>query len=118
MKKVRDELLEFVRERDWEQFHSPKNLAMAMAVEASEILEIFQWKTEEESKNLSKDEVRHLREEVADVFLYLVNLASKYDIDIIQASHDKMVLNREKYPADLAKGKSDKYDVYKRNIDN
>ena len=118
MKEIRQELAEFVKEREWEQFHSPKNLAMALSVEASELLEIFQWKTEEESKKLSPEEIEHLKEEIADVFLYLINLASKYEIDIIEASHAKMVQNRKKYPADLARGKSDKYDAYKRNIDN
>ncbi len=102
-------LHEFAQARDWEQFHSPKNLAAALSVEAAELLEPFQWLTEEQSRNLSDTQRDQVTEEVADVLLYLLQLSDKLGIDPIQAAWKKLELNALKYPADVARGKSDKY---------
>ena len=102
-------LREFARERDWEQFHSPKNLATALSVEAAELLEHFQWLTDEQSRTLDDAKRTAVGEELADVLLYLLQLADKLDIDPLQAAERKLRLNAEKYPADRARGRSDKY---------
>ncbi|KRG39379.1 nucleotide pyrophosphohydrolase [Stenotrophomonas pictorum JCM 9942] len=102
-------LREFAQARDWGQFHSPKNLAAALSVEAAELLEPFQWLTEEQSRNLSGAQLGQVTEEVADVLLYLLQLSDKLGIDPVQAAWKKLELNALKYPADAARGKSDKY---------
>ena len=102
-------LREFARERDWEQFHTPKNLATALSVEAAELLEHFQWLTDEQSRTLDDAKRTAVGEELADVLLYLLQLADKLDIDPLQAAERKLRLNAEKYPADRARGRSDKY---------
>ena len=102
-------LREFARERDWEQFHSPKNLATALSVEAAELLEHFQWLTDEQSRTLDDAKRTAVGEEIADVLLYLLQLADKLDIDPVQAAERKVRLNAEKYPADRARGRIDKY---------
>lgn len=102
-------LRDFARERDWEQFHSPKNLAAALAVEAAELLEIFQWLTEAQSASLSERQSAAAQEELADVFLYVLRLADRLGIDLVEAAHRKMALNAEKYPVDRARGRADKY---------
>ena len=111
MQELKTQIKEFIQARDWEQYHAPKNLAMALSVEAAEIAEIFQWKKEDES--LSPEEQEHLRQEIGDVLVYLIELADKFQIDVIQAAKDKMVLNQENYPEDLVRGKADKYTEYK-----
>jgi dCTP diphosphatase len=108
--KLRDALRQFAGERDWEQFHSPKNLAAALSVEASELLEHFQWLTEVESKNLSAESRHAVSLEAADVLLYLIRLSDKLNIDLIAAAKEKMLLNAKKYPVDKARGSSKKYD--------
>ena len=100
----------FAKDRDWQQFHSPKNLASALMVEAAELLEHFQWLTEEQSRTLSPGKLDAVGAEVADVLLYLVQLASALGIDPIAAAQAKLILNAQKYPADLARGSSKKYD--------
>ena len=99
-----DELLEKVRlfreERGWDKFHSPKNLAMALMVEAAELAEHFQWLTEEESRDLPEEELLKVKDEIGDVLIYLVNLADKLALDPVQAAHDKIVKNVEKYPVE------------------
>ena len=102
-------LREFARERDWEQFHTPKNLATALSVEAAELLEHFQWLTDEQSRTLDDAKRTAVGEELADVLLYLLQLADKLDIDQLQAAERKLRLNADKYPADRARGRSDKY---------
>ncbi len=102
-------LAAFTRDRDWEQFHTPKNLAMALSVEASEIVEIFQWLTEEQSKDLPPEKAQHLREELADTFIFLLKLANHYKVDLIEAAHQKLEKNAEKYPVEKAKGSAKKY---------
>ena len=99
-----DELFEKVRlfreERGWDKFHSPKNLAMALMVEAAELAEHFQWLTEEESRDLPEEELLKVKDEIGDVLIYLVNLADKLALDPVQAAHDKIVKNIEKYPVE------------------
>ena len=110
MEDLKKQIKKFIQARDWEQYHAPKNLAMALSVEAAEIVEIFQWKAGEES--LTPDELEGLRQEIGDVLVYLLELADKYEIDIIQAAKDKMALNETKYPAKIVKGKAWKYTKY------
>lgn len=109
MEKLRDRIREFNRQRDWQQFHSPKNLAMALSVETAELTEHFQWLTEEESRSLPEEKIVALREEVGDVLIYLVNLADKLGINPLQAAMDKLAINEVKYPVDKAKARAVKY---------
>ena len=102
-------LREFAAERDWGQFHSPKNLAMALSVEASELLEHFQWLTEEQSSALPPEKLQQVREEIGDVLIYLTRLADKLGIDPLQAAVEKFEANRTKYPADKVRGSAKKY---------
>jgi NTP pyrophosphatase (non-canonical NTP hydrolase) len=106
---LRDALRQFAADRDWDQFHSPKNLAAALSVEAAELLERFQWLTEEESRNLSPPDLARVREELADVLNYLVRLADKLDVDLLEAARDKIKTNALKYPADKSRGSARKY---------
>lgn len=106
---LRDALRRFAAEREWDQFHSPKNLASALAVEAAELLEPFQWLTEAESRSLTDVQQAAVREELADVLLYLIRLADKLDIDLLVAAHDKLAGNARKYPVDRSKGSRRKY---------
>ena len=105
-------LRQFAAERDWDQFHSPKNLSMALAVEAAELMEHFQWLTEAESQALAPDKLAQVGEEVADVLLYLLRLCDKLGIDPVQAARQKLDVNRDKYPPDEARGRADKYTAY------
>lgn len=106
---LRDELRRFAAERDWDQFHSPKNLAAALVVETAELLEHFQWMSEAASKGLTAKQLREVRKEMADVLIYLVRLADKLDVDLLQAARQKMKENARKYPAEKARGTSRKY---------
>ena len=106
---LRNQLRAFAAERDWDQFHSPKNLASALAVEAAELLENFQWLTEAESQQLPPEALAAVRAEIADVLLYLIRISDKLGIDLIAAAKAKIVLNAEKYPVDKARGSSKKY---------
>jgi dCTP diphosphatase len=106
---LRNALRQFAAERDWDQFHSPKNLASALAVEAAELLERFQWLTEDESRKLPPAELAKVRQEMADVLNYLVRLADKLDVDLLAAARDKIVLNAQKYPVEKARGSARKY---------
>ena len=109
---LRQKIDAFVNERDWAQFHSPKNLAMAMIVEAAELVEHFQWDTIQESYELSTDKRQEVAHELADTFVYLLRLAEVTGIDLIQAANDKIALNALKYPVEKAKGSNAKYTVY------
>lgn len=108
--RLRDALREFAAARDWDQFHSPRNLATALAVEAAELLEPFQWLTEEQSCNLPAATRAEVEQELADVLLYLVRLADKLGVDLEQAARAKIALNGEKYPVEKSRGSSRKYD--------
>jgi dCTP diphosphatase len=110
LQSLTDALRQFAAARDWEQFHSPKNLASALSVEAAELLEHFQWMTEEQSRNLSDDKRELVSHELADVLLYLLQIADKLQIDLVQSAKSKLVVNAAKYPVDQARGSSRKYD--------
>ena len=103
----------FVDERDWDQFHTPKNLSAALTVEAAELLEHFQWLQHGRAEELGPEKLVQVRHEMADVLVYLVRLADKLDVDLMAAVEEKMVLNRAKYPAELVRGDARKYDEYK-----
>ena len=109
--KIKSDLRKFAQERDWEQFHSPKNLAMALSGEVGELSEIFQWLTEDQSnkENISDEDLAKVREEVADILLYIIRLSDKLDIDLEQAVLDKLKINKDKYPVELSKGNATKY---------
>jgi dCTP diphosphatase len=111
IKSVQKTLREFAQDRDWGQFHNPKNLAIALAVEAAELLELFQWLNEEDSRHLVENpaDYTRVREEVADVMIYLLRLADQLNINLEQAVEEKIRKNAEKYPVDLAKGNAVKY---------
>lgn len=106
---------EFGRERDWHLYHTPKNLTAALIVEAAELLEPFQWLTPEESLDLPPAKREAVRQEMADVLIYLVSLANLLDIDLLQAASDKLAINAAKYPVDKAKGSCAKYDELDRS---
>lgn len=106
---LRGALRRFAAERDWDQFHSPKNLSMALSVESAELMEHFQWLTAAESERLPPEKCEQVRLEMADVLLYLVRLADKLDIDLVAAAQEKLALNARKYPVDKARGSSKKY---------
>lgn len=99
----------FAAERDWEQFNSPKNLAGSVAIEAGELLEHFQWLTDAQSRALPPDKVDAVSLEIADVLLYLLNLADHLGIDVVEAAQRKMALNAQKYPAERFRGSAKKY---------
>ena len=109
---LHDAMQQFSTERDWHQFHSPKNLAMALTVEAAELQECFQWLTETQSMEPDEKQLAAMRDEIADVQLYLIHLAGKLNIDIEAACWAKMKKNAEKYPVELAKGSAEKYTDY------
>jgi len=112
MNTLRDALRKFAAERDWDQFHSPKNLAIALSVEASELLEHFQWLTEAQSSALAPGKRDEVRDELADVLLYLVRLADKLDVDLVDAAQKKIAKNAQKYPASQVRGSMKKYSEY------
>jgi len=117
IKKIQKQLSDFADERDWNQFHNPKNLSMALSVEASELVEIFQWLTPEQAEAImSTDEGEHVKEEIADVMIYLIRLADKLNVDLEDAVADKIIKNGEKYPIDTSKGSTTKRTTLKEKI--
>ena len=111
LRELRDALRAFAAERDWDQFHSPRNLAAALSVEAAELLEPFQWLTDEQSRTLSPETRAAVEQELADVLLYLVRLADKLDVDLPAAARAKIAQNALKYPVEKSRGSSRKYDA-------
>ena len=109
---LRAKINAFVIERDWAQFHTPKNLAMAMIVEAAELVEHFQWDTPQESQHLTPKKREAVSHELADTFVYLLRLAEVLKIDLIEAANQKITLNALKYPVEKAKGSNTKYTQY------
>jgi NTP pyrophosphatase (non-canonical NTP hydrolase) len=109
---LRRAIRKFARERDWDRYHSPKNLAVGLSVEAGELLELFLWRTDDDSKKLSEPELQQLRHEIGDVLIYLINLADKFDLDPIECAGEKLDVNRAKYPADKVRGSAKKYTEY------
>ena len=114
MKELVQKLREFAKERDWEQFHSPKNLAMALSVEVAEVIEHFQWLTEEQSKNLPNGKLQEVESELADTLIYLIRLADQLDIDLVSAVHSKIKVNEKKYPVNKSKGTAIKYTEFNK----
>ena len=112
LEELKARVRQFVAERDWGRFHSPKNLAMALSVEASELVELFQWLTEEESATLDGANRRRVAEELADVLWFLVRLSDRLGIDLLEAAEQKLAENAKKYPADKVRGQSRKYTDY------
>jgi dCTP diphosphatase len=112
LRALQQRLAAFAAARDWEQFHSPKNLAMALSVEASELVEEFQWLTEEQSKALDAERRERVRLELADVLIYLLRLADRLDVDLLRAADDKIAQNERKYPAERVRGDARKYTDY------
>ena len=106
---LRQQIRAFAKVRAWERYHTPKNLAMALSVEAAELLEPFQWLTAEQSQHLSPDQHEAVRQEIADVLIYLTRLADLLDIDLLDAAADKLAINAVKYPIDKAHGNARKY---------
>ncbi len=104
--KIQNEIKTFVDERDWEQFHSPKNLSMALSVEAAELAEIFQWQKQDEYKENEEKVVNAVKDEVADIFYYVVRMCQKMNINLEEAFSEKMKKNRQKHPVHRVKGKS------------
>jgi dCTP diphosphatase len=112
LEELRIRINEFADERDWNQFHSPKNLSMALIVEAGELVEHFQWMKQKDSFNLPEEKLAAVEEELADILVYLVRLANQLDIDLISATKKKIKSNEAKYPADMVRGSSKKYTEY------
>ncbi|MCW8903686.1 nucleotide pyrophosphohydrolase [Sedimenticola sp.] len=105
-------LLDFARKRDWEQFHSPKNLAMALIAECAELVEHFQWLSEEQSYQLSPEKREQVALEMADILIYLIRTAERLDIDLIAAAQRKIAINESRYPADKVYGDARRADEY------
>ncbi|MEE9421733.1 MAG: nucleotide pyrophosphohydrolase [Gammaproteobacteria bacterium] len=106
---LKHRLRKFADDRDWDQFHSPKNLSMALSAEVAEIIEHFQWLTEEQSNKLPNEKRQEVETELADTLIYLIRLADKLDIDLLTAAQNKIEVNEQKYPVEKAKGNAKKY---------
>jgi len=115
LEELKKRIQQFATERDWDQFHSPKNLTMAMSVEVGELMEHFQWLTEKQSSELDAETLSKVKDEIADIQVYLVRLADKLGVDILQAVEQKMQKNEQKYPADKVKGSAKKYTEYSKD---
>jgi NTP pyrophosphatase (non-canonical NTP hydrolase) len=112
LRALQERLAAFAAERDWEKFHSPKNLAMALSVEAAELVEEFQWLTEQQSLELDAERRERVRLELADVFIYLLRISDRLGVDLLAAADDKMALNARRYPAERVRGDARKYTEY------
>lgn len=116
LREVREQMRRFTAEREWDKFHTPRNLMLALVGEVGELAELFQWKTETDAgpglPGFSEKEVNNVQDELADVLLYLIRLADRCDVDLGAAVRAKMVKNAEKYPMEKCKGVSDKYTAY------
>lgn len=112
LEQIKLKLREFADERDWDQFHSPKNLSMALIAEAAELVEHFQWMTEKQSHNLSESKLKAVGEELADIQIYLIRIADKLNIDLLAEANKKIELNEKKYPREKVKGSPKKYTEY------
>ena len=109
---LKERLREFAEERDWDQFHSPKNLSMALIAETAELIEHFQWLKEEESSLIQGDKLEAVRMELADIQIYLIRIADKLNVDLLDAVEKKITINEAKYPVDKVKGQHKKYTEY------
>ena len=109
LKALTEKILKFRDERNWSQFHDPKNLAVAISLEASELQEIFLWNTTEESKKISDEKVTKIKNELADLFIFMTYMCDHFEIDLLDAVKKKLLINNDKYPVDKAKNSSRKY---------
>ena len=107
------QLAEFARERDWEQFHSPKNLSMALIAEAAELVEHFQWLSEDESNDLPLEKLEEVRMELADIQIYLIRIAERLGVDLLAAAQEKLEINKHRYPVEKVKGSAKRASEYK-----
>jgi len=112
IEQLNKKLKQFAVERDWEQFHAPKNLAMALIVEAAELVEHFQWLNEQQSYELQEDKRQEVAYELADIFIYSIRLAERLDIDLLETAKQKIAINEKKYPVEKVKSSSKKYTEY------
>lgn len=112
LEQLKIKIRQFAEERDWTQFHSPKNLSMALIAEAAELVEHFQWLTEEQSNNLDQKQLEQVRQELADILIYLITIAGKLNIDLLDAANRKLEINAKKYPAEKVRGLTKKYTEY------
>lgn len=113
---LREHIRAFASARDWETYHTPKNLVMALSVEMAELLEPFQWLTPEQSQQLSAEQHEAVRQEMADVLIYLTRLADVLNIDLLDAAADKLAINARKYPVEQARGNALKYSALQSNM--
>jgi NTP pyrophosphatase (non-canonical NTP hydrolase) len=104
-----EDIRKFTRERDWEQYHSPKNLSMALSVEVAELVEVFQWLTQEQSRHLPPAKKQAVEEEIGDVTILLLMLADELGVDVLEAARKKLQRNRAKYPVEKFRGRAEKY---------
>ncbi len=107
--KIKNKIRKFTDERNWGKYHSPKNLSMALSAEVGELLEIFQWLNDKESKNLSEKDLQETKEELADIMIYLIRIADRLNIDLEDAIEEKLKINAKKYPIELSKDNAVKY---------
>ncbi|MDH5424588.1 MAG: nucleotide pyrophosphohydrolase [Gammaproteobacteria bacterium] len=112
IKQLQQRISHFAEERDWDQFHSPKNLSMALIAEAAELVEHFQWLTEDQSHSLPENKLTEVEHELADIFTYLLRISDKLNVDLLAVTERKILLNEEKYPADKVRGSAKKYTEY------
>ncbi len=112
MDSLKKDIAAFIAERDWDRFHSPRNLATGLTIEAAELLEIFLWMTDEQSERLPETKLDNLQDEIGDVMIYLTELAGTFHLDPIACARRKLAKNKSKYPADLVRGKAKKYTEY------
>ncbi len=115
LERLKTRLREFAAQRDWEQFHSPKNLSMALIGEAAELVEIFQWLSEQESRGLAPEALDSARMELADILIYTIRLADQLGVDLARAAWDKIELNEQRYPVELVRGKAKRASEYNRH---
>jgi len=109
LESIQQKIIAFRNERDWAQFHDPKNLAEALSIEAGELLENFLWKTTEQSRNLTAEELKNVKEELADIFIFLTYLSDEFKINLLEEVSGKIAINETKYPVEKAKGSNKKY---------
>ncbi len=115
LKEMKEKFAQFLKERDWEKFHNPKDLAVALSVEANELLELFEWKTSEESFKLIKEKREDVASEVADIMHFLIAFSNATGIDLYKEFMKKLEKNNQRYPKELVKGKAHKYTYYEKN---
>jgi len=106
---ITNKIKKFSEDRNWDKFHTPKNLTMALSVEVAELVEIFQWLSQEESSNLNEDDFQSVKEELADILIYLIRIADKFNIDLEESVDEKILINEQKYPVELSRGNAVKY---------